>query len=63
VALDRALKALALADPGDLDALAGLEHVDAHLLADRQLPNLIAKLAHVAQRRRVGLAQVAELGL
>src|SRR3954452_1026557 len=63
VALDRALEALALADARDLDLLAGLEGVGAHGVADRQLAGLVAELGEVLHRRRVGLAQVAELGL
>src|SRR3954469_17522713 len=63
VALDRALEALALADAGDLDLLAGLERRGGHGVADRQLAGLVAKLDEVLARRRVGLAQVAQLGL
>src|SRR5205814_5684524 len=63
VALDRALEALALADAGDLDLLAGLERRGGHRLADGQLARLVAELGEVLHRRRVGLAQVAELGL
>src|SRR3954447_168268 len=63
VALDRALEALALRDAGDLDPLARLEGLDGHGLADLQLAGLVAELDDVLHRRRVGLAQVAELGL
>src|SRR3954452_21405666 len=63
VALDRALEALALRDAGDLDRLAGLERLDCDGLPDRQLAGLVAELDDVLHRRRVGLAQVAELGL
>src|SRR4051812_36284001 len=63
VALDRALEALALRDAGDLDGLAGLERLDRDGLADGQLAGLVAELDDVLHRRRVGLAQVAELGL
>src|SRR5437764_14963211 len=63
VALDRALEALALADAGDLDLLAGLERRGGHRLADGQLARLVAELDEVLHRRRVRLAQVAELGL
>src|SRR3712207_3451467 len=63
VALDRALEALALGDAGDLDLLAGLERLDGHRVADLQLAGLVAELDQVLHRRRVGLAQVAELGL
>src|SRR5918911_2794837 len=63
VALDGALEALALRGPGDLDLLAGLEGVDGDRLADRELAGLVAELDDVLHRRRVGLAQVAELAL
>src|SRR3954471_9089158 len=63
VALDRALEALALRGPGDLDLLAGLEGLDRDGLADQQLAGLVAELHDVLHRRRVGLAQMAELGL
>src|SRR3954452_19273168 len=63
VALDRALEALALRHAGDLDLVAGLEGLDRDGLADRQLAGLVAELDDVLHRRRVGLAQVAELGL
>src|SRR4051812_35711217 len=63
VALDRALEALALADAGDLDLLAGLERRGGHGVADRQLTGLVAELDEVLARRRVGLAQVPQLGL
>src|SRR3954463_13848055 len=63
VALDRPLEALALRDAGDLDLLAGLEGLDRDGLADGQLAGLVAELDDVLHRRRVRLAQVAELGL
>src|SRR3954447_8557035 len=63
VALDRALEALALADAGDLDLGARLEGRGGHGVADLQLAGLVAELDEVLHRRRVGLAQVAELGL
>src|ERR687885_1932376 len=63
VALDRALEALALRRPGDLDLLAGLEGLDRDRLADGELAGLVAELDDVLHRRRVGLAQVAELAL
>ena len=64
VALDRALEALALRDPGDLDALAGLEHADTSTVSPTARPAPSPRNSHeVAQRRRVGLRQVAELGL
>src|SRR3954451_6441383 len=63
VALDRALEALALRDAGDLDLRALLEGLDGHGLAHGQLAGLVAELDDVLHRRRVGLAQVAELGL
>src|SRR3954467_3209816 len=63
VALDRALEAFALRDAGDLDRLAGLEGLDRDGLADGQLARLVAELHDVLHRRRVRLAQVAELGL
>src|SRR3954469_20690967 len=63
VALDSALEALALRDARDLDLLAGLEGLDRDGLADGQLAGLVAELDEVLHRRRVGLAQMAELGL
>src|SRR3954453_3663980 len=63
VALDGALEALALRDARDLDLLAGLEGLDRDGLADGQLAGLVAELDEVLHRRRVGLAQMAELGL
>src|SRR5919197_1224635 len=63
VALDRALEALALRGPRDLDHLAGLEDVDPDLVADLQLARLAAELGQPPQRWRPGLAQVPELGL
>src|SRR3954471_10537369 len=63
VALDRALEALALRGPGDLELLAGLERLDRHGLADGELAGLVAELDDVLHRRRIGLAQMAELAL
>src|SRR3954453_16639407 len=63
VALDRALEALALADAGDLDLLAGRERVGGDGVAALELAGPVAELGEVLRRRRVGLAQVAELGL
>ena len=62
VALDRALEALALRRPGDLDLLTGLEDLDGHDLAHQQLAGLVAELDEMAVRGRVGLLQVTELG-
>src|SRR4051794_34847931 len=53
VALDGALEALALRDPGDLHGLPLLEDVDLHGLADLELAGLVAELHEVAQRRGV----------
>src|SRR4051812_47830631 len=50
VALDRALEALALGDPRDLDLVAGLERVDGHGVAHRQLAGLVAELHERADR-------------
>src|SRR5436190_5052145 len=61
VALDRALEALALRCAGDLHELAGFELLHGHLVADRQLTGLVAKLRHVAQGRRIRLLEMAEL--
>src|SRR5215218_9587111 len=63
VALDRALEALALGHRGDLDGLALLEGLDGHGLAHLQLAGLVAELLDVAERRGIGLLQVAELAL
>src|SRR5579871_2021808 len=63
MALDRALEALALRDPGDLDALPRLEHRHVDGVADGQPSALAAELAQPPQRRRVGLGEVAELPL
>src|SRR5215207_5665919 len=60
VALDRALEALALADAGDLDLLTLLEGLDGDGLADLELAGLVAELLDVAERRRVGLLEVAQ---
>src|SRR3954470_5836821 len=63
VALDRALEALALGLAGDLDGLADLEGLDGHGVSHRELADLVAELLDRAQRRRVGLLEVAELAL
>src|SRR4051794_28849098 len=63
VALDRALEALALGLAGDLDLLADLERLDGDGVAHRELADLVAELLDRAQRRGVGLLEVAELGL
>src|SRR5205823_6622605 len=63
VALDGALEALALGGPGDLHGLALLEGLHGHGLPDGELAGLVAELAHVAERRGVGLLEVPELGL
>ncbi len=63
VALDRALKALALGRAGDLHARTGLERLDGHRLAELQLPSLAAELRQAAHRRRIGLLEVAEFRL
>src|SRR5512133_2635663 len=63
VALDRALEALALRDARDLDPIALGERVGLERLADRQLARLVAELDDVLERRRIGLLEVAELGL
>src|SRR6185312_2618325 len=63
VALDRALEALALRGPGDLDLLTGLERLDGDRLSHLQLAGLVAELDQVAVRGGAGLLQVAELSL
>ena len=64
VALHRAGEALALADAGDVDPLAGTEHVGADHLADLEAGEVVdPQLGEVALRRRVGLLEVPELGL
>src|SRR5262249_12896909 len=63
VALDRALEALALRGPRDLDRLTDLERLDRHRLADLQLAGLVAELLDDAVGTGVGLLEVAELGL
>src|SRR5215208_7202247 len=50
VTLDRALEALALRDPGDLDGLADLERLDRDGLADGELAGLVAELDERAHR-------------
>src|SRR5262249_4549336 len=62
VPLDRACEALADADAGDFDLVAGLERLDGHGLADGQLRGT-AELDHVAVRRGAGLLQVPDLAL
>src|SRR5262245_39535831 len=63
VALDRALEALALRSAGDLDLLADLEGLDRHRLAHGPLAGVVTELLDLAVRARVGLLEVAELGL
>src|SRR5947209_3427426 len=63
VALDRALKALALGLARDLDAVADLEGVHGHGLSDQELAGLVAELRQVTVGGGVRLAQVTELGL
>ena len=53
-------KPLPFETPDDLHALALLEDVDLHVLADLELAGLVAELAHVLERAGVGLLQVAE---
>src|SRR5947209_437197 len=60
VALDRALVALALRGAGDLQLVAGRERLDRHRVADQQLADLVAELAHDAHGRGVGLLEVPE---
>src|SRR5215218_731399 len=63
VALDGSGEALALRDSGDLDRLALLEDVgDLDLRADVEVGTRVAELDQAAQRRGVGLLEVAELG-
>src|ERR1019366_857779 len=62
VALDRALKPLALRLTGDLDVLADFERLHRDRLADQQLAGLVAELHYVAVGGRVSLLQVTELG-
>jgi hypothetical protein len=52
VTLDRALEALALRDARDLDHLAGLEDVHAHLVADLELARVVANSARVPRAGR-----------
>ena len=64
VTLHRAGEALALADAGDVDTLAGLEEVGAEHLTDLEAGEVVdAQLGEVARGGRVGLLQVPELGL
>src|SRR5436305_3571216 len=63
VALDRALKALALRGAGHLDLVTRGKRFDRNRVSDEQLAGLVAELAHDAMRRGVGLLQVPELGL
>ena len=53
-------KPLPFETPDDLHALALLEDVDGHVLADLELAGLVAELAHVPERAGVGLLEVAE---
>src|SRR5687768_16126851 len=57
------VRALALGLAGDLDLLADLEGVHGHRVAHRELAGVVAELLDRAQRRGVGLLEVAELGL
>src|SRR6185437_6160208 len=63
VALDRALEALADADPGDLDRVTRLERLDGHRLAFHRAVQPAAELDQLAVRRDAVLGQMAELGL
>src|SRR4051794_11246102 len=63
VPLHRSLEALALRGAGDLDGLALLESLDGHRVANLQLAGLVAELLDVAERRGVGLLEVAQLRL
>src|SRR5947209_9356914 len=63
VPADRALEALALRGPGDLDLVSGAERLAGHRVADQQLARLITELPHHAMRRGRGLLQMTELGL
>ena len=58
-----ALEALALRGSGDLQAVAGAEGLDRDRLADRQVGGLVAELDEMTVRGRVGLLEMAELGL
>src|SRR3954465_13235125 len=60
VALDRALEALALADPGDLHRLADLEGLHRDGVADGQLARFVAELDQLAHGRGVDLLEVPE---
>ena len=62
VPLDDALEALALADAGHLDLVAGGEDLDGDGLADGQLV-LAADLDEVALGSHAGLLEVSEQGL
>ena len=64
VALHRPGEALALADRGDVDTLAGVEEVGAEHLAHFEAREVVdAQLGEMLHRRCVGLLQVTELGL
>src|SRR4051812_36305353 len=63
MALDRALKTLALRGAGDLHALARLERLDGDGLAYLKLTGLVTELDNVLHRAGVGLLQMTELGL
>src|SRR6266550_4389983 len=62
VPLDRALEALADADPGDLHLVPGLERLDGHRLADHGFRGS-AELDEVPVRLDAVLLQVPELAL
>src|SRR5438067_10974428 len=62
VPLDRALEALADADPADLDLVARLERLYRHRLADDVLPRA-AELDEMPVRLDAVLLQVSELAL
>ena len=59
-----ALIAVALADAGDIDEIAGLEGVGLHNVADVQLSGVVqVKFAQVLLGRHASLVQVAHLAL
>src|SRR5262249_25646226 len=64
VALHHAGEPLALADAGDVDPVAGLEHVGGEQLTDLEPGEVVdPELGEVLGRRDVGGGQVPELGL
>src|SRR5436190_308470 len=64
VALHHTCEALALADAGDVDALAGAEHVRAKQLTDLEAADVVdPQLREVLRRRHCRAVEVAELGL